>query len=93
MSTYHIADAIEKLANNFKEVMDEKNRIEREKLEFEKERFKQLTLSEHQQEECEHNWVYTDSTFDPSFMEYYTAYTCSKCGKTKTEVKSSISRT
>lgn len=97
MSTYAIASAIDRLAEKYEKVMKEKNKIEREKLEFEREKFKQLSQQpeqpEHQQAECEHNWVYTDSTFDPSFMEYHTVYTCSKCGKTKTEVKSSISRT
>lgn len=34
MSTYVIADAIEKLAKNFKEVMHEKNEIEKEKMAF-----------------------------------------------------------
>lgn len=94
MSVYAIADAINRLGEKYEKVMKEKNKIEREKLEFEKEKFKQLTQqSEQQSKECEHNWVYTDSTFDPSFMEYHIMYTCSKCGKTKTEVKNSISTT
>lgn len=57
MSTYAIADAIEKFANNFKyaieaknQIEKEKNQVEKEKLAFEKEKFEyykeQLNLSE-----------------------------------------------
>ena len=74
MSTYYIADAIEKLAQNFKEVMDEKNRIERERLEFEKEKFKQLLKQPKETKECNHEWKEVIE-----FMDVY--WYCKKCGE------------
>ena len=67
MSTYAIASAIEQLAENFKKVMDDKNKIEREKLEFEKEKFKQLTNTE-----CDHEWE--------AYSKDNSLYACKKCG-------------
>lgn len=76
MSTYAIASAIEKLAQNFKEVMDEKNKIERERLEFEKEKFKQITNPE-----CDHEWeIYYKAC--TRYDDDYDVYRCKKCGIT-----------
>lgn len=83
MSTYAIASAIEKFANNFKEVISEKNKIEKEKLAFEKEKFefeKKKEECEHHDEECNHDWEMTGSSIDSFGVVHY--LTCSKCGKT-----------
>lgn len=82
MSTYYIADAIKKLANNFKEV---EYKIEREKFEFEKMKFKQLSQPEQQSEqqvkECEHDWLFNGSMLNSAGEHLY--YKCLKCGATK----------
>ena len=80
MSTYAIANAIERLAENFKKVMDDKNKIEREKLEFEKEKFKQIT-----NQECDHDWELLDEWFDTDNKYVLYRYLCKKCGETKFE--------
>ena len=90
MSTYYIADAIEQLANNFKEVMDEKNKIEREKLEFEKMKFEKLSLSNSSNSEetseesndklkCKHDWEYKEMYFNPENGDYKYKYVCNNC--------------
>lgn len=96
MSTYLIADAIEKFANDFKEVIREKNKIEREKLEFEKEKFefnkKQLNLSEPdnkpnteegfgREARCPHDWVYDCSVTD--LLGRRERHRCRLCGELK----------
>ena len=83
MSTYYIADSIDKFTKAFKEVIREKNSIEKEKLAFEKEKFefekKKLELeSNKQQETCEHKWFVTGSSINSGGATYH--YTCSKCG-------------
>lgn len=91
MSTYAIADAIEKLAKNFKEVVSEKNKIEKEKLAFEKEKFEfnkqQLKLTsdaldyEHKTL-CNHDWRFECSLVNMTGCGE--RYRCAKCGETKT---------
>ena len=96
MSTYAIASAIEKFANNFKEVINEKNKIEREKLEFEKEKFefnkqqlelnnKNTKLGSNVDAYCNHNWRYESTTYIPSAMCNVRRYVCVYCGETKIE--------
>lgn len=58
MSTYAIADAIEKLADNCKyavHAINDRNKIEREKLEFEREKFE--NHKQKQEEICDHKWI------------------------------------
>lgn len=76
MSTYAIASAIEKLAENFKKVMDDKNQIERERLEFEKDKFKQLSNTE-----CNHDWELSDEWIEDNNI-ILQRYLCKKCGET-----------
>lgn len=96
MSTYAIADAINKLADNFKYAISEKNKIEREKLEFEKEKFefnkKQLNLSEPDNKSntekdyegkvrCNHDWVYDCTVTD--LLGRREHHRCRLCGQLK----------
>lgn len=53
MSTYAIADAINKFADNFKYAIGAKNQIEKEKLAFEKEKF-EFEKKKEQKEQCKH---------------------------------------
>lgn len=73
-----IINILREFVQIFKEVMDEKNRIERERLEFEKEKFKQLSQQpkEKQSKECDHEWKVVDD-----FMDSYCI--CKKCGERK----------
>jgi predicted SprT family Zn-dependent metalloprotease len=91
MSTYAIADAIERLAKNFKEAVSEKNKIEREKLEFEREKFEfdkqQLkstsgTLDYECKTFCNHDWRFECSLVNMTGCGE--RYRCAKCGDTKT---------
>lgn len=95
MSTYAIASAIEKFARDFKEVISEKNKIEKEKLAFEKEKFefnkRQLDLNEYafnaeKHHECEvscnHDWRYECTIMDIDGCKE--RHRCSICGETKT---------
>lgn len=93
MSTYVIASAIEKFAKDFKEVISEKNKIEKEKLAFEKEKFefnkRQLDLSEntfntekHNDEvSCNHYWKYECTIHDITGCKEF--HRCAKCGETR----------
>lgn len=56
MSTYYIADSIDKFTKAFKEVISEKNKIEKERLAFEKEKFefeKKKEQFEKKKEQCD----------------------------------------
>lgn len=81
MSTYAIADAINKFADNFKYAIGEKNQIEKEKLAFEKEKFEYYKAFEEQQLEscCKHDWHINGRLFGKEAR--YTMHTCSNCGK------------
>ena len=92
MSTYAIADAIEKFANNFKYAIDAKNQIEKEKLAFEKEKFeyyrKQLNLNESNNKpnkedkvRCNHDWIYDCSVTD--LLGRRERHRCRLCGELK----------
>lgn len=107
MSTYAIADAIGKFAENFKyavHAINEKNKIERERLEFEKEKFEfsKQRLGNKQQPEtsdkengncCDHHWRYMSTEFDQINMCYVRKYACAYCGETKTEELDCLSTT
>lgn len=102
MSTYAIADAIEKFARNFKEVISEKNKIEKEKLKLEKEKFEfnkqqlELNIELHNKEsinKCNHNWKYESTSYSPKDMCYTQKYICTWCGETKTEEQHMITST
>ena len=95
MNTYAIASAIEKFAKYFKEVISEKNQIEKDKLKFEKEKFefnkRQLDLSEYTFNaekhrecgvSCNHDWRYECTITDMNGCKE--RYRCSICGETKT---------
>lgn len=94
MSTYAIASAIEKFAKDFKEVISEKNKIEKEKLTFEKEKFEfykqQLNLSEnmfnkenhYDEVSCNHHWVYECTITDMDGIKE--RHRCAICGDIKT---------
>lgn len=89
MSTYVIAGAIEKLVNNFRETIREKNTIEREKLAFEKEKFEfNKTLKEERlkPKSCCHNWIIEvrkSDYMDEQNNEYCIVHQhCSECGMT-----------
>lgn len=83
MSTYYIADSIDKFTKAFKEVISEKNKIEKERLAFEKEKFEfEKKKEEYKHEEkCEHEWEMTGSSIDSFDVVHH--YVCSKCGKKK----------
>jgi hypothetical protein len=92
MSTYAIANAIEKFANNFKYAIDAKNQIEKEKLAFEKEKFeyyrKQLNLNESDNKpnkedkvRCNHDWIYDCSVID--LLGRRERHRCRLCGELK----------
>lgn len=83
MSTYAIADAINKLADNFKYAIGAKNQIEKDKLAFEKEKFEFEKKKEEckHKEECEHEWEITGTSINSFDVVHH--YTCSKCGKKK----------
>ena len=87
MSLYIVASAIDKLADNFKKVMDDKNKIEREKLAFEKEKFLKLSSNneDNYEHSHEHKWMlesrYQIQT-DPEYRWYY-RYICPECGEIK----------
>lgn len=92
MSMYAIASAIEKFANNFREVIREKNAIEKDKLYFEKEKFEfskqRLNLSNEQNNyeseyECEHDWRIVGSVAGTKAQ--YQVFVCSKCGAQQTK--------
>ena len=97
MSTYAIADAIEKFANNFKYAIEAKNQIEKEKLAFEKEKFeyykKQLNLSESDNKQnieasygcevpCIHDWIYDCTIVD--LLGRKERHRCRLCGEFRT---------
>ena len=95
MSTYAIANAIEKFANDFKYAIESKNQIEKEKLAFEREKFeyykKQLNESNNKQSAemsyvcevpCNHDWVYDCHVVD--FLGHKERYRCRLCGETRT---------
>lgn len=89
MSTYAIADAIDKFAKNFKEVVSEKNQIEKEKLAFEKEKYdfkKALKEEIMKPKNCCHNWVTEvrkSDYIDEQGNEYCAVYQhCRECGTT-----------
>lgn len=83
MSTYLVADQIERFRKSFKEVISERNQIEKDKLKFEKEKFefekKKFELSKQQEEVCKHDWQFKHGG------TLYDFYTCSKCGLHKVE--------
>lgn len=92
MSTYAIADAIEKFANNFKYAIDAKNQIEKEKLAFEREKFeyyrKQLNLNESNNKpntedkaRCNHDWIYDCAIVD--LLGRREQHRCRLCGELK----------
>ncbi len=92
MSTYAIADAINKFAENFKYAISEKNKVEKEKLAFEKEKFEfgkqRLNAKEHNNNrrnnsECEHDWRVVGSVQGTVAM--YRVFVCPKCGAQQTE--------
>lgn len=95
MSTYAIAGAIEKFAKNFKDVISEKNKIEKEKLAFEKEKFEfnkqQLNLNENAfstnkhyecEVSCNHDWQFECHIVNMGGCAE--RYRCAKCGEVKT---------
>lgn len=95
MSTYAIADAIEKFAENFKYAVGARNQIEKDKLAFEKEKFeyykKQLNESNNKQSvqmsygcevPCRHDWVYDCSVVD--ILGRKERHRCRLCGEFKT---------
>ena len=83
--------AIEKFAENFKKVMDDKNKIEREKLAFEKEKFLKLSGNNEDNNEDsyehshEHEWILESRYQIPEDLEcrWYYRYICNKCGAVK----------
>lgn len=88
MGTYAVADAIEKLADNFKYAIGAMNQIEKEKLAFEKEKFEfnkqQLDINnERYNNECKHDWHVVGSVAGTKAQ--YKVYVCSKCGAQQTE--------
>ena len=81
MSTYAIASAIEKFSKDFTKALDEKNKIEREKLKFEKAKL-ELEFNNEQlsnESNCEHEWYQYIIDFDKE--RKYIAHICSRCGK------------
>ena len=92
MSTYAIADAINKFADNFKCAIGAKNQIEKDRLAFEKEKFEfskqRLNTKEHNNNrrnnsECEHAWRIVGSVQGTVAM--YRVFVCPKCGAQQTE--------
>jgi hypothetical protein len=92
MSTYAIADAINKFADNFKYAIGAKNQIEKERLEFEKEKFefsKQQSDTNDKQDKheleckCKHDWRFVGSVQGTVAM--YRVYVCPICGAQQTE--------
>lgn len=89
MSTYAIADAIETFAKNFKEAINEKNKIEKEKLAFEKEKYgfnKALKEERLKPKNCCHSWVVEvrkSDYIDEQGNEYCVVHQhCCECGAT-----------
>lgn len=91
MSTYAIASAIEKFADNFKYAIGAMNQVEKEKLAFEKEKFefgKQQSDTNNKQDkhelecECEHDWRIVGSVEGTVAM--YQVFVCPKCGAQQT---------
>ena len=89
MSTYAIADAIETFAKNFKEAINEKNKIEKEKLAFKKEKYdfnKALKEEKLKPKNCYHNWIIEvkkSDYIDKQGNEYCVVYQhCCECGTT-----------
>lgn len=80
MSTYTIASSIDKFTEGFIKALNEKNKIEREKLEFEKEKFKQLT-----NQSCIHDWSLCHEFFNGT--DVIQKYFCKKCGETEFRYK------
>lgn len=93
MSTYAIADAIEKFANNFKYTIEARNQIEKEKLAFEKEKLEYYKAIEEEKfklnkpkKDCNHNWIIEVRKSD-YIDEYHNEYCvvhqyCCECGAT-----------
>lgn len=98
MSTYAIADAINKLADNLRYAIDASNQIEKEKLALEKEK---LELSKQQEKTtknssqppaefptelhsdgCVHDWKLAGRLFGTKSR--YTMWLCSKCNEEHT---------
>ena len=95
MSTYVIADAINKLADNLKYAIGARNQIEKEKLAFEKEKFEfnkqQLNLNENAfgtnkhyecEVSCNHDWRFECHIV--SMDGCAERHRCAKCGEVKT---------
>ena len=83
MSTYAIADAINKLADNIKYAIGAKNQIEKDKLAFEKEKFE--IHKQKQEQNCNHEWtscgaamITVKSPTTP--IGCYEYLVCTKCG-------------
>lgn len=91
MSTYAIADAINNLADNLKYAIGARNQTEKDKLEFEKEKFEfyrafeeeKLKLSNY--DNCDHKWIShgaamitVESPTTP--IGCYEYLICEKCG-------------
>lgn len=91
MSTYAIADAIEKFAYNFKYAIDAKNQIEKDRLAFEKEKFEfnkafeEEKLKSNNQDNCIHEWISCGAAMitvkSPTTpIGCYEYLVCEKCG-------------
>lgn len=99
MSTYLVADAINNFAKTFKKSMEERNKIEKDKLELEKSKFefykaleeekfklnKQQMNSNIEPTNCNHNWQYKTNYYSEEKMCYVSKYECIYCGETKEE--------
>ena len=94
-----MADAINNFAKTFKRSMEERNNIEKDKLELEKARFefykaleeekfklkKQQMDSNTEPTGCNHNWQYKTNYYSEEKMCYVSKYECVYCGETKEE--------
>ena len=89
MSTYAIADAINKLADNIKYAIGAKNQIEKDKLAFEKEKFEfyKQQFNTDTKPICEHEWRYRSQG---SIGHHYI---CTKCGTMKVVPLENLSST
>lgn len=89
MSTYAIADAIKNFSKDLKEVISEKNKIEKDKLAFEKEKFEfgkqrldtnnERGNNQQNNSECKHEWHNVGSA--SGSKSRYDVFVCSKCGE------------
>lgn len=98
MSTYLIAGAIEKFSKDISNAISEKNRIEKDKLTFEREKFEFNKQQGKQQKECNqppteyppelhsngcvHDWKLAGRLFGTKSR--YTMWLCSKCNEEHT---------